>query len=263
MFEKLTDPRQKNNQSQRDPEERALLAQIDRSRLPRHLAIIMDGNGRWAERRGMPRAFGHRAGVESLREIVKLCCELEIGALTVYAFSTENWKRPHEEIRILMDLLVEYLNREVAKLHQEGVCINPLGRLEDLPPQALEALRDAVKTTAENNRLRLNIAINYGGRMEIVGAAKAVAEAVAAGRYAVEQIDDALFSQHLLTSGLPELDLLIRPAGDFRISNFLLWQLAYAEFWFTDVLWPEFKRVHLLRALIDYQQRSRRFGGLT
>ena len=263
MFDKLIDAQKKNSGVQREPSERELLAEIDLSRLPKHIAIIMDGNGRWAEKRGMPRAVGHRAGVESLRGIIKLCRELEIGVLTVYAFSTENWKRPHEEITVLMDLLVEYFNKEVNSLHREGVRINPIGRLEDLPRQAAEALKSAIKMTKQNNRLIFNIAINYGGRMEIIEAVRAVASEVAEGLYQVEQVDAELFSKHLFTTGLPEPDLLIRPSGDFRISNFLLWQLAYTEFWFTDVLWPEFKRVHMLRAIVDYQRRIRRFGGLT
>ena len=230
--------------------------------MPKHVAIIMDGNGRWAQKRGMPRALGHRAGVESLRGIVELCDELGIRVLTVYAFSTENWKRPKEEVSVLMDLLVEYLNKEVSKLHQEGVRIHPIGRMEDLPKQAVVAIQDAVQLTKDNKGLVLNVALNYGGRTEIIDAVKAIAAAVQNGLYQVDQVDADLFSKYLYTADLPEPDLLIRPSGDYRISNFLLWQLAYTEFWFTDVLWPEFRRSHMLRAIIDYQNRDRRFGGL-
>lgn len=239
-----------------------LLKMIDKKRLPKHIAIIMDGNGRWAQRQGLLRSFGHRAGVESLRDIVKLCCELDIQVLTVYAFSTENWKRPREEVIVLMDLLVEYLNKEMRELNEKGVRINPIGRLDELPQPARDALTDAVKLTRENNQLILNIALNYGGRTEIIDAIRAIAADIEKGYYKASQIDADLISDHLYTAGQPEPDLLIRPSGDYRISNFLLWQLAYTEFWYTSTLWPDFRRYHLLRALVDYQRRERRFGGL-
>ncbi|OPX85394.1 MAG: Ditrans,polycis-undecaprenyl-diphosphate synthase ((2E,6E)-farnesyl-diphosphate specific) [Pelotomaculum sp. PtaB.Bin117] len=239
-----------------------LLKIIDKKRLPKHIAIIMDGNGRWAQRQGLLRTAGHRAGAETLRDIVELCCELGIQVLTIYAFSTENWKRPREEVIILMDLLVEYLNKEKKELNKKGVRVNPIGRLNELPQPARDALADAVKLTCENNRLILNIALNYGGRTEIIDAIRAIATGIETGRYKASQIDADLLSDHLYTAGQPEPDLLIRPSGDYRISNFLLWQMAYTEFWFTSTLWPEFRRYHLLCALVDYQRRERRFGGL-
>ncbi|NLI11955.1 isoprenyl transferase [Pelotomaculum propionicicum] len=247
-----------NNQTEID----ILLKKIDFSRLPVHVAIIMDGNGRWANRRGLPRAFGHRAGVESLRDIVKICSELKIKVLTVYAFSTENWKRPQEEVNVLMDLLVEYLNDETEELCKNGVRINPIGRLQDMPVQTLEALRMAAERSRNNDGLILNVAVNYGGRTEIIDAVRAIAAKVKDDSLNLEQVDDKVISNSLYTAGQPDPDLLIRPSGDFRISNFLLWQLAYTEFWLTNVLWPDFRRVHLLEAIVEYQRRERRFGGL-
>ncbi|WP_027718256.1 isoprenyl transferase [Desulfovirgula thermocuniculi] len=244
------------------PEE-ALLAQLDRSRLPRHVAIIMDGNGRWAQMRGLPRTYGHRAGVESLREVVRACVELGIKYLTVYAFSTENWKRPREEVNELMDLLVEYLYKEIEELAANNVNLHPIGRLQDLPPHAREALEMAVSRTRHNTGLVLNLALNYGGRSELVDAVRALARLVKEGMLSPEEIDESTVAAHLYTAGQPDPDLLIRPSGDFRISNFLLWQLSYTEFWLTPVMWPDFRRVHLLQALVDFQRRERRFGGLS
>lgn len=254
--------RKKESKEHAGAEVRRLLQKIDLNRLPVHVAIIMDGNGRWAMQRGLPRAFGHRAGVESLRDIVKACSELRIKVLTVYAFSTENWKRPQEEVNVLMDLLVEYLNNEIEELCKNGVRINPIGRLKDLPGSALEALRMATERSRNNQGLVLNVALNYGGRAEIVDAVRTIASEVKNGALSIEQIDSNIISKHLYTAGQPEPDLLIRPSGDFRISNFLLWQLAYTEFWLTPVLWPDFRRVHLLKAIVEYQRRERRFGGL-
>lgn len=235
---------------------------LDMEHLPVHVAIIMDGNGRWATRRGLPRAMGHRSGVESFKEIVKLCVELKLRILTVYAFSTENWKRPQEEVNILMDLLVEYLHREIDELCENNVNINPIGRLHELPQSAREAIRMARERSGSNNGLTLNIALNYGGRTELVEAFRSIATEVQEGRLKVEDINEATVANHIYTAGQPDPDLLIRPAGEFRISNFLLWQLAYAEFWLTPVMWPEFRRQHFLQALVDYQNRERRFGGL-
>ncbi|MEW6423622.1 MAG: isoprenyl transferase [Bacillota bacterium] len=243
-------------------EEKKLLARVDRSRLPLHIAIIMDGNGRWAQRRGLPRTFGHRAGVESLREIVKLCVELGIKYLTVYAFSTENWKRPREEVNTLMNLLIEYLQKEIEELAAQDIRINPIGKLEDLPPSARQAVRVASERTREKKGLTLNVALNYGSRSELVDAVRAVAEKVRQGQLAPGEIDEKIIAEHLYTAGQPDPDLLIRPSGDYRVSNFLLWQLAYTEFWLTPVLWPDFRRIHLLQAIVDFQSRERRFGGL-
>lgn len=262
MLNRIVNYLRKKESEAPKPVAQQLLQMIDKQKLPGHIAIIMDGNGRWAQKQGLPRALGHRAGVESLREIIKLCCELEIQILTVYAFSTENWKRPYEEVSVLMDLLVEYLNGEIQELNENGVRINPIGRLDELPPSARDALAQAVKLTCRNKRLILNVALNYGGRIEIIDAIRAIAADIQAGRYQTAQIDTELVSGYMYTAGQPEPDLLIRPSGDYRISNFLLWQLAYTEFWFTPTLWPDFRREHLLQALVDYQCRERRFGGL-
>jgi len=243
-------------------DENTLLQLIDRKRLPKHIAIIMDGNGRWAQRRGMPRSLGHRAGVESLRNVVKLCSELGIQVLTCYAFSTENWKRPKDEVSFLMDLLVEYLEKEVEELHQNNVRINAIGRLVELPLKAQDALQRAFRKTEKNTGLVLNLALSYGGRSEITDAVIKIAKAVKNGELICSEINEQLVAQNLYTAGMPDPDLLVRPSGDFRISNFLLWQLAYTEFWLADVMWPDFRRIHLLQAIYDFQRRERRFGGL-
>jgi len=244
------------------PREESLRRRVDAGRLPRHIAIIMDGNGRWASRRGLPRTFGHRAGVESLRQVVELCAELGIQVLTVFAFSTENWKRPQEEVNVLMDLLVEYLHREAQELERNGIRVHAIGRLDELPPPARGAVYEIMERTAKNERMVLNLALNYGGRTELVDAARRLAADVLAGTLRVEDIDESRMAGALYTAGLPDPDLVIRPSGEMRISNFLLWQVAYAELWVTPVLWPDFRRVHLLEAILDYQRRERRFGGL-
>lgn len=243
-------------------DEEKLLAQLDLTRLPCHVAIIMDGNGRWAQRRGLPRTFGHRAGVESLRQTVQLCAELGIQYFTVYAFSTENWKRPKDEVDVLMNLLVEYLHKEIQELCRNNVRIHSIGRIQELPAHAREALAMARSRTRDNQGLVLNLALNYGGRTELVDAVRAIARKIAAGNLSPEHINESTIAAHLYTSGQPDPDLLIRPSGDCRVSNFLLWQLSYTEFWLTNVMWPDFRRVHLLQALVDFQRRERRFGGL-
>lgn len=243
-------------------DENMLLQAVDRNNIPKHIAIIMDGNGRWAKRRGMPRSFGHRAGVESLRNIVKLCSALGVHYLTCYAFSTENWKRPQDEVDFLMDLLVEYLEKEIEELHNNNVRIKAIGCLEELPPKAQEALENAFHKTVNNTGLTLNLALNYGGRREITDAVIKIVNKVNKGEIKFEEINDVLMSQSLYTAGMPDPELLIRPSGDCRISNFLLWQLAYTEFWLSEVMWPDFQRRHLLEAIVNYQQRERRFGGL-
>jgi undecaprenyl diphosphate synthase len=241
--------------------EEELLTQLNKSCLPRHVAIIMDGNGRWALARGIARNFGHQAGMESLREVVKLCVELGIQVLTVYAFSTENWKRPLIEINFLMGLLIKYLYKEIDELCARNVKIQILGNFKSFTPEAQAAINMAIKRSQNNNGLNFNIALNYGGRFEIIEATKVIAQKVAEGKLAVEEINEALFARHLYTAGQPEPDLLIRPAGDYRVSNFLLWQIAYTEFWFTEIKWPDFRRIHFLQALVDFQNRERRFGG--
>lgn len=235
---------------------------LDKNNLPGHIAIIMDGNGRWATRRGLPRAMGHRSGVESLREVVRLCSSLGINYLTVYAFSTENWKRPTEEVNILMDLLVEYLNKELLELHENNVRIKAIGQICELPPKTKEALNNAESYTESNTGLTLNLALNYGGRNEITDAVKRIAKKAVSGELDLDQINEKVVAEHLFTAGIPDPDLLIRPSGEQRISNFLLWQSAYSEFWFSSVLWPDFRKIHLLEAIVDYQRRHRRFGGL-
>lgn len=235
---------------------------FDLSRVPRHIAIIMDGNGRWAGKRMMPRSYGHRAGMEALRRIVETCSELGVKILTVYAFSTENWKRPREEVGFLMNLLQEYVNRELNTLHKENVCIKVVGLMEGLEPHIQQELRRSIKLTSSNTGLILNVALNYGGRAELVRAARSLAEMVRDGELEAAAIDEEVFAGQLFTAGVPDPDLLIRTAGERRLSNFLLWQIAYTELWVTDVLWPDFTKDDLVQAIIDYQQRERRFGAI-
>ncbi|HHX50787.1 MAG TPA: isoprenyl transferase [Clostridia bacterium] len=255
-------PTRAKKKKSREPESKQDWSGLEKKVLPRHIAIIMDGNGRWAESRGLPRAAGHRQGVETLKEIVRACMDLGIAILTVYAFSTENWKRPREEVDILMGLLVEYLQKEIRELDQQGVRIQTIGETGELPRKAREELQMATERTAKNNRLVLNVAINYGGRTEIVRATKEISRLVFKGELRPEDIDEDIVSRHLFTRDLPDPDLLIRPSGEYRISNFLLWQLAYTEFWFTDVHWPDFRKEYLIEAIRAFQMRDRRFGGL-
>lgn len=234
--------------------------------LPRHVAIIMDGNGRWAKNRGLPRSLGHKAGVETLREIIQHTNDLGISALTVFAFSTENWKRSIEEVGFLMGLLLEYFKKELDELHRKNVRIRILGDIDAMPDAFLrqkEALRFAEEKTKSNTGLRLSIAINYGGQQEIIHACQEIGKVIAAGSLSPDDIDKHTVEEHLYTSGLPEVDLLIRTSGEMRISNFLLWQIAYAEFYITDKLWPDFNVSDYDLALSAYGRRDRRFGGIT
>ncbi|GAV23467.1 isoprenyl transferase [Carboxydothermus pertinax] len=235
---------------------------IDPAKLPKHIAIIMDGNGRWAKKRGMPRYFGHRAGVETVRRVVKLCAKLNVPYLTLYAFSTENWRRPQEEVNVLMNLLVEYIEKEIDELNREGVRLTVIGEVAELPEPARLALAKGIEKTRQNNRLNLILALNYGGRREIVEAVRKIADDVKSGKITPEQINEEFFANYLYTREFPDPDLLIRPSGEIRISNFLLWQIAYSEIWLTEVLWPDFSEEHLLQAIRDYQKRDRRFGGI-
>lgn len=239
--------------------------QLDRALLPRHVAIIMDGNGRWAQKRGMPRSFGHKAGVEALRGIIRHSDDLGIEALTIYAFSTENWKRSAEEVGALMGLLLEYFTRELDELHRKNVRIRILGDIGDMPKgleKQQQALYAAMEKTRANTGLKLNIALNYGGRQEIVRAARMLAAKVQAGEIGVDDIDMPCFEAELYTAELPEVDFMIRTSGEIRLSNFLLYQLAYAEFYQTDVLWPDFDQNAYDEALLAYTKRNRRFGGV-
>lgn len=231
--------------------------------LPGHVAIIMDGNGRWARRRLMPRTMGHRAGMAALKRVVKACDELGIPILTVYAFSTENWKRPETEVQYLMKLLVEFLHRELAELHENQVRINIIGDYTVLNQECQDEITQALLTTRNNQGLVFNIALNYGSRTEITDAAKKLAERVIKGELSPDNITQESIAELLYTSGLPDPDLLIRTAGEMRLSNFLLWQLAYTEIWVTDCLWPDFSREDFLEAIAGYQQRDRRFGALS
>ena len=235
---------------------------LDAARLPAHVAVIMDGNGRWARRRGLPRVMGHREGVESLKRTLRLCSDWGIGALTAYAFSTENWNRPGEEVSFLMTLFERVLARELEGLEREQVRIRFLGDLEPLPPGLRELIANATARTAANSGIHFNVCTNYGGRAELVHAARRLAEQAARGELDPARIDEELFAAQLHTAGEPDPDLLIRTSGEQRISNFLLWQLAYAELHITDVLWPDFNEAALTTALLDYQNRQRRFGGV-
>lgn len=228
----------------------------------RHVAIIMDGNGRWAKLRALPRAAGHRAGIEALRRVVKAAPTLGIEVLTVYAFSTENWRRPHEEVSALMSLLVEFLGQETPELKAEGVSIRAIGDVSGLPEAARVALHRSIADTADQHRLILNLALNYGGRSEIVRAARKLAEMVQKGALSPTAIDESGFASALDTAGLPDPDLLIRASGEERLSNFLLWQSAYTELWITPTLWPDFDRSDLEAALEAFAGRRRRYGGL-
>lgn len=230
--------------------------------IPRHVAIIMDGNGRWATKRGLPRSAGHRAGMEALRDLITASSELGIKALTLYAFSTENWKRPRDEVGTLFSLVVEYFNREISELHEKGVRIRVLGDMSRVPQKARAALMRAEDMTHDNRGLKLNLAINYGARAELVRAARALAEDVSNGGMAPDAIDEAAVSSRLYTSGQPDVDLLIRTGGEMRLSNFLLYQSAYAELLFTDTLFPDFDKAHYLDAIREFQGRSRRFGAI-
>ncbi|RYZ23693.1 MAG: isoprenyl transferase [Chitinophagaceae bacterium] len=238
----------------------ALLPQIDKTRLPRHIAIIMDGNGRWAKEQGKDRLFGHYHGVESVRDIVEGCAELGVGYLTLYAFSTENWDRPEYEVVGLMELLVKTIRAEVESLHKNNIKLHVIGDLQMLPSYAQKELQEALDFTKENTGLQLVMALSYSGRWELLNAVKNIAWEVQQGHLAVEAIDQNTLQQYLCTSAFPDPELMIRTSGEYRISNFLLYQLAYAELYFTQVRWPDFRKENLYEALLDYQGRERRFG---
>jgi undecaprenyl diphosphate synthase len=246
-----------------DPDWRAA-NQIDPQRLPSHIAIIMDGNGRWARKQNFARIFGHRAGINSVRDTVECCAQLGIQVLTLYAFSVENWKRPRHEIEGLWRLLRYYLKRELDNFMRNGVQVVAIGRVEALPAAVQEELQAVAEKTARNRGMRLNLALNYGGRTELVDAVNTIIDnARVDGTLSSLEVTEKTIASHLYTAGLQDPDLLIRTSGEMRVSNFLLWQIAYAELHVTETLWPDFKRKHLLEAILAYQSRERRFGGIT
>ena len=239
-----------------------LLARVDKSKMPRHVAIIMDGNGRWANLRGLLRSAGHMAGVKTLKKILKTAVKLKLEALTVYAFSTENWKRPHTEVDFLMHLFSDYLEREKLEMHADNVRIKFLGRTKDFAPALQKLISESVELMKNNTGVKFNVAADYGGQDEIVRATQKLARQVQIGKLSPEDISAQIFENELDTAGQPPVDLLIRTSGDLRVSNFLLWQAAYAEFWFTDTPWPEFTPEEFIDALVDFGKRNRRFGAL-
>jgi undecaprenyl diphosphate synthase len=243
-------------------EEAALLEKLDPKRLPGHVAIIMDGNGRWAGRRHLPRIAGHRAGVKAAREVIETCARLHLPCLTLYAFSLENWRRPEAEVDFLMRLLREYLKRELPSLRKNNIQMRFIGRHHELPVGVRSDIEEAMRLTAQNTGMKLVVALNYGGRAELTDAFNALLEYARADGSPDFRVDEATIASHLYTAGLPEPDLLIRTSGEMRVSNFLLWQIAYAEIYVTETLWPDFSRVRLLEAFVDYQKRERRYGGL-
>ena len=243
-----------------EPSQAHLLAQIDLGRLPQHIAVIMDGNGRWAKKRRLPRIAGHRAGIRAVRQVVEACARLGVPYLTLYAFSIDNWKRPHTEVRLLMGLLREYLKKEIKTLNEQNIRLGVIGRIGELPKAVQGDLQVALDKTRGNKGLRLTLALNYGARAELVDAVRDLAARLARDRDL--KIDEASLGQCLYTGGMPDPDLLIRSSGELRLSNFLLWQVAYAEIWVTETLWPDFTQNHLFQAIIDYQKRERRYGGL-
>ncbi len=241
----------------------SLFLMLDPTRIPKHVAIIMDGNGRWAMARGLPRILGHRAGADAVREITEACCELGVQALTLYAFSWENWSRPESEIHELMGLLEEFIEQEMPTLRKQQIRLRAIGRLDRLPDGVLGRLRRAMQETAMYERMTLTLALSYGGRQELVDAARRLAGAVQEGRMSIDQIDEDAIGQQLYAPDLPDPDLLIRTSGEQRVSNFLLWQLSYCELYLTPTLWPDFRRPNLVEALADFQRRDRRFGKTT
>ena len=238
----------------------SLITAINKENLPKHLAIIMDGNGRWAKQQGFLRAFGHENGTKSVRVTVETCAKLGIENLTLYAFSTENWNRPKIEVDTLMKLLINSLKNELKTLENNNIKLHSIGNLNLLPKSAQKELLDVIEKTKNNTRMTLTLALSYGSREEIISAVKNISDKVKNNIISIDAIDESIINQHLYTQNLPDVDLLIRTSGEHRISNFLLWQIAYAELYFTDVLWPDFKEEHLYEAIVSYQKRERRFG---
>jgi undecaprenyl diphosphate synthase len=237
-----------------------LLQNIDKNNLPKHLAIIMDGNGRWAKQQGLLRAFGHESGTKSVKIIIETCARLGIENLTLYAFSTENWNRPKLEVDTLMKILIKSLKKELTTLQSNNIKLNTIGNLEKMPQSAQKELLDVIEKTKNNTTMTLTLALSYGSREEIINVVKNISDKVKNNIISIDSIDDSIINEHLYTQNLPDVDLLIRTSGEHRISNFLLWQIAYAELYFTAVLWPDFKEQNLYEAIISYQKRERRFG---
>ncbi len=238
----------------------SLLEKIHIDNLPKHLAIIMDGNGRWAKQKGLIRVIGHENGTKSVRTTVETCARLGIENLTLYAFSTENWNRPKLEVDTLMNLLINSLKKELKTLEENNICLNCIGTIDLLPAKAKKELLAVIEKTKNNTRMKLTLALSYGSREELLNVVKNISQKVKKNIISVDDIDESIINQHLYTHNLPDVDLVIRTSGEHRISNFLLWQIAYAEFYFTDVLWPDFKDEDLYEAIISYQKRERRFG---
>ena len=236
------------------------LKQLEKEKLPKHIAIIMDGNGRWANKRSFRRILGHREGMESVKEIVRACRELDIQALTLYAFSSQNWQRPELEVKALMGLLKKYVRSEVNELNEKNVKLQGIGELDKLPKSVIKVFNEAVEVTKNNTGMVLSVALSYGGREEILTAVSKIVKKIKTGELLPDDITEDIFSENLYTAGLPDPDFLIRTSGELRISNFLLWQIAYSEIYVTDVLWPDFRKDDLYRALIEFQKRKRRFG---
>lgn len=233
---------------------------IDKKKLPRHLAVIMDGNGRWAKQKGLYRTIGHENGTKAVREIVEACAEINIPYLTLYAFSTENWNRPKMEVRLLMNLLVTSLKKEISTLQDNDIKLNAIGNLESLPKKAYKELIEVISKTKNNSRMTLTLALSYGSREELTKTIQEISHKVKNNLISPENIDETVINNHLYTQNLPDVDLLIRTSGEQRISNFLLWQIAYAELYFTETLWPDYTKKHLFEAILNYQNRERRFG---
>lgn len=236
--------------------------ELDMNNIPKHVAIIMDGNGRWAKSRNLPRSMGHKAGVETIRRIIKEADKLGIEYMTLYAFSTENWKRPKDEVSTLMKLLVQYLKEEINDLHSNGVVVNVLGDISKLPKECIDEIKKAKEKTKNNKGIKMNVALNYGGRDELIRAIQLIVKDEKEGKVNIDSLNETLVNNYLYTANIPDPDIIIRPSGEQRLSNFLLWQCAYSEFWYSNINWPDFKEKDLRKAIYDYQGRNRRFGGV-
>ncbi len=235
---------------------------IDENRIPKHVALIMDGNGRWAKKRGKERIYGHENGINAVRETLEAAGELKIPYITIYAFSTENWNRPENEVKTLMELLVKAIRNEIDSLNKNGIKLNTIGDIQSLPKECLEELKEAMNITKNNDKMNLVVALSYSSRWEIINAVKNIAEDIKSDKLNIQNINDSCFEKYLSTTEFPDPDLLIRTSGELRISNFLLWQIAYSELYFPDVLWPDFDKNHFFKAIYEFQKRDRRFGNI-